>query len=152
MRQRHPHFAANQPYEEGVAPMYKKLLPLVNQFIYVRQGYFSRFYEGKLVEVTPETLTLKAYDDEGKEEACWVLSLATVTEFMTGDRELDELNMRVSMYKTREALERMALCSMDNAMTPTEADCVTSKTTSASFAKPRHDDDAGPSEPHAYSN
>ncbi len=85
--------------------MYKKLLPLLNRFVYLRQGYFNRFYEGKLLEVTPETLTLQAYDDQGRPEAEWVITLSTVTEFMVGDRDLDELNMKVCLAKTVEQAE-----------------------------------------------
>jgi hypothetical protein len=85
--------------------MYKKLLPLVNRFVYLRQGYFNRFYEGKLLEITPDTLTLQAYDEHGKMDSQWVIALPTITEFMTGDRDLDELNMKVSMAKTIEQAE-----------------------------------------------
>ncbi|MDX2085403.1 MAG: hypothetical protein SFZ03_08455 [Candidatus Melainabacteria bacterium] len=80
--------------------MYKKLLPFVNRFVYLRQGYFNRYYEGKILEVSQETVTLQAYDDAGKEEAVWVINLSTVTEFMVGDRELDELNMKVCYAKS----------------------------------------------------
>ena len=85
--------------------MYKKILPLVNRFIYLRQGYFNRFYEGKILEVTPDTLTLQAYDEQGRLDSQWVIALPTITEFMTGDRDLDELNMKVSMAKTIEQAE-----------------------------------------------
>lgn len=80
--------------------MFKKLLPLVNRFVYLRQGYFNRFYEGKLLEVSPETLTLQSYDEHGNTEAEWVIALSTITEFMTGDRDLDELNIKVCLAKT----------------------------------------------------
>lgn len=85
--------------------MYKKILPLVNRFVYLRQGYFNRYYEGKILEVTPDTLTLQAYDEQGRLDSQWVIALPTVTEFMTGDRDLDELNMKVSMAKTIEQAE-----------------------------------------------
>lgn len=98
--------------------MYKKILPLVNRFIYLRQGYFNRFYEGKILEVTPDTLTLQAYDEQGKLDSQWVIALPTITEFMTGDRDLDELNMKVSMAKTIEQaelteLEQLTLTKLD---------------------------------------
>jgi hypothetical protein len=80
--------------------MFKKLLPLVNRFVYLRQGYFNRFYEGKLLEVSPETLTLQSYDEQGNPEAEWVIALSSITEFMTGDRDLDELNIKVCLAKT----------------------------------------------------
>jgi hypothetical protein len=85
--------------------MYKKILPLVNRFVYLRQGYFNRYYEGKILEVTPDTLTLQAYDEHGRLDSQWVIALPTITEFMTGDRDLDELNMKVSMAKTIEQAE-----------------------------------------------
>lgn len=85
--------------------MYKKLLPFLNRFVYLRQGYFNRYYEGKLLEVTPDTLTMQSYDAHGRPESQWVVALSTITEFMMGDRDLDELNMRVSMAKTLEQAE-----------------------------------------------
>jgi hypothetical protein len=85
--------------------MFKKLLPLVNRFVYLRQGYFNRYYEGKLIEVLPETLTIQSYDEQGKPDAEWVIALSTVTEFMVGDRDLDELNMRVCLAKTLQQEE-----------------------------------------------
>lgn len=80
--------------------MYKKLLALVNAFVYLRQGYFNRYYEGKILDVTPDTLTIQAYKEDGVPDAVWTLSLNTITEFMVGDRELDELKMRVCLAKT----------------------------------------------------
>lgn len=80
--------------------MYKKLLALVNSFVYLRQGYFNRYYEGKILDVTPDTLTIQAYKEDGTEDAVWTLSLNTITEFMVGDRELDELKMRVCLAKS----------------------------------------------------
>jgi|GEM_PF-4563819 len=94
--------------------MYKKLLPLVNRFVYLRQGYFNRYYEGKILEVTPDTLTLQAYDEAGRAEAEWVVALSTITEFMVGDRDLDELNMKVCMAKTIEQAELNELENMTN--------------------------------------
>jgi hypothetical protein len=88
-----------------VVGMYSKLLPLVHRFVYLRQGYFNRYYEGKLLEVTPDTLTLQAYNDHGRPESEWVISLTTVTEFMVGDRDLDELNIKVCLAKTVEQAE-----------------------------------------------
>jgi hypothetical protein len=88
------------------AVMYKKLLPLVNHFVYIRQGAFNRYYEGKMIEVLSDCISLQAYDDEGNPEAVWVIGLGTITEFMVGDRDLDELNIRVSMAKTKNAMEQ----------------------------------------------
>jgi hypothetical protein len=97
----------NNHLQQGDNGMQKKLLPLVNQFIYVRQGFFSRYYEGKLVEVTPDTLTLQAYDEEGNEEAVWVMQLSTVTEFMVGDSDLSTLSDKVKMAETRKQLQKL---------------------------------------------
>jgi hypothetical protein len=110
--------------------MYKKILPLVNRFIYLRQGYFSRFYEGKILEVTPDTLTLQAYDEQGRMDSQWVIALPTITEFMTGDRDLDELNMKVSMAKTIEQaelteLEQLSLMGLELTVPYPESSCPT---------------------------
>jgi hypothetical protein len=98
-------FISTKQWGDFIVAMYKKLLPLVNRFVYLRQGYFNRYYEGKLLEVTPDTLTIQAYDDQGRPEAEWVITLSTVTEFMVGDRDLDELNIKVCLAKTVEQAE-----------------------------------------------
>jgi hypothetical protein len=45
--------------------MYRKLLPYVKRFIFVRQGAFNRYYEGKLIAVDNETLTMQSYKKDG---------------------------------------------------------------------------------------
>lgn len=77
--------------------MYKKLLPLVNRFVFISQGYFNRGYEGKVLEVTPETLTIQAFDETGRPEAIWMIAIPTITECMVQARDLDELSLRVAM-------------------------------------------------------
>jgi hypothetical protein len=99
--------------EEVAGTMYKKLLPHLNRFIYLRQGYFSRYYEGKIVEVTPETITIQTYDDNGREDSVWTIAMPTITEFMIGDRELDELNMRVCLAKSL-SIEEEAIDDSDD--------------------------------------
>lgn len=76
--------------------MYKKLLPHVKRFIFVRQGAFNRYYEGKLVSVDSETLQIQAYKKDGSEEELWTISLETITEFSIGGRHLAELELKVS--------------------------------------------------------
>ena len=80
--------------------MYKQLLPHINQFVYLRQGGYSRYYEGKLLAVTPEAATIQSYNDEGLEEATWTVSMSSISEFMVGDRDLTELKMKVCLAKT----------------------------------------------------
>jgi hypothetical protein len=103
-----------------IVAMYKKLLPLVNRFVYLRQGYFNRYYEGKLLEVTPDTLTIQAYDDQGRPEAEWVMTLSTVTEFMVGDRDLAktveqaELNDSAEAYASFERMKQSVTSKTGN--------------------------------------
>src|SRR3712207_3189076 len=76
--------------------MYRKLLPHVKRFVFVRQGAFNRYYEGKLIAVDNETLQLQSYKKDGTEEELWTISLETITEFSIGGRHLAELELKVS--------------------------------------------------------
>ncbi|HEY9744942.1 MAG TPA: hypothetical protein V6C99_01855 [Oculatellaceae cyanobacterium] len=76
--------------------MYRKLLPYVKRFVFVRQGSFNRYYEGKLLAVDSETIQLQSYRKDGSEEELWTISLDTITEFSIGGRHLAELELKVS--------------------------------------------------------
>ena len=76
--------------------MYRKLLPYLKRFIFVRQGAFNRYYEGKLLTVDSETLQMQSYKKDGSEEELWTISLETITEFSVGGRHLSELELKVS--------------------------------------------------------
>lgn len=76
--------------------MYRKLLPLLKRFVFVRQGAFNRYYEGKLVAVDSDSLQIQSYKKNGSEEEIWTISLETITEFSTGGRHLAELELKVS--------------------------------------------------------
>lgn len=76
--------------------MYRKLLPYVKRFVFVRQGAFNRYYEGKLLEIDSETLQIQSYKKDGTEEELWTIALETVTEFSIGGRHLAELELKVS--------------------------------------------------------
>jgi hypothetical protein len=106
--------------------LYAKLQPHLNRFIYLRQGQFGRYYEGALIDLCPETLTLQAYDEWGNPEAQWTLMLNTLTEFMVGDRDLDELSLKASLAKTvsqlEEALEIPETAPLHSAMPTLEAE------------------------------
>ena len=76
--------------------MYRKLLPYVKRFVFVRQGAFNRYYEGKLLYVDGDTLQLQAYKKDGSEEELWTVSMDTITEFSIGGRHLAELELKVT--------------------------------------------------------
>lgn len=76
--------------------MYRHLLPLQKQFIFVRQGAFNRYYEGKLTHVDDEVVQIQSYKKDGSPEELWTLSLDTITEFSIGGRHLTELALKVS--------------------------------------------------------
>lgn len=82
--------------------MYRKLLPHVKRFIFVRQGAFNRYYEGKLISVDNETLQLQSYKKDGTEEEMWTISLETITEFSIGGRHLAELELKVSFVSSED--------------------------------------------------
>ncbi len=75
--------------------MYKKLLPFINRFVHVRQGAFSRFYEGKLLSVDPDCLELQTFYPNGTEHEVWTIALGTITEFSVGSTELSALELKV---------------------------------------------------------
>lgn len=99
--------SGSAPQAAASSSMHKKLMALLNKFVYIRQGFFSRYYEGRLVEVTPDSISLQAYDENGQKEALWVIQLNTVTEFMVGDKDLDDLNTKVRLAETRKQLEQL---------------------------------------------
>jgi len=76
--------------------MYRKLLPLLKRFVFVRQGAFNRYYEGKLVAVDSDSLQIQSYKKDGSEEELWTISLDSITEFSIGGRHLSELELKVS--------------------------------------------------------
>jgi hypothetical protein len=82
--------------------MYRKLLPYVKRFIFVRQGAYNRYYEGKLLSVDSETIQLQSFKKDGSEEELWTISLDTITEFSTGGRHLAELELKVSFLASAE--------------------------------------------------
>jgi hypothetical protein len=76
--------------------MYQKLLPLMKRFVFVRQGAFNRYYEGKLIDIDAETLQIQSYKKDGTEEEVWTINLDTVSEFSVGGRHLTEMELKVS--------------------------------------------------------
>jgi hypothetical protein len=76
--------------------MYRKLLPLMKRFVFIRQGAFNRYYEGKLIAIDPETLQVQSYKKDGTEEEVWTISLDSISEFSTGGRHLAEMELKVS--------------------------------------------------------
>lgn len=83
--------------------MYRKLLPYIKKFIFVRQGAYNRYYEGKLLSVDAETIQLQSYKKDGSEEELWTISLETITEFSIGGRHLAELELKVSFLSSADA-------------------------------------------------
>ncbi len=92
--------------------MYKKLLPLVNKFICVRQGPFDRTYAGRLVDIDPECLAIQTYYADGKEAALWTVALPTITEFASESKELSTLALKVKWACSQDSDERDALASV----------------------------------------
>lgn len=82
--------------------MYRKLLPLLKRFVFVRQGAFNRYYEGKLVALDGDTLQIQSYKKDGTEEELWTIVLDSVTEFSVGGRHLAELELKVSYVSSED--------------------------------------------------
>ncbi|WP_373531235.1 hypothetical protein [Vampirovibrio sp.] len=84
--------------------MYRKLLPLLKRFVFVRQGAFNRYYEGKLVAVDEDSLQIQSYKKDGSPEELWTISLETISEFSVGGRHLAELELKVSFLFSEDML------------------------------------------------
>ena len=85
--------------------MYRKLLPLLKRFVFVRQGAFNRYYEGKLMTVDEDSLQIQSYKKDGSEEELWTITLETITEFSVGGRHLSELELKVSFLSSEDMPE-----------------------------------------------
>lgn len=85
--------------------MYRKLLPLLKRFVFVRQGAFNRYYEGKLIAVDGDSLQIQSYKKDGSEEELWTIALETITEFSVGGRHLSELELKVSFLSSDDLSE-----------------------------------------------
>lgn len=85
--------------------MYRKLLPLLKRFVFIRQGAFNRYYEGKLVAVDGDTIQIQSYKKDGSAEELWTISLESITEFSVGGRHLAELELKVSFLSSDSMIE-----------------------------------------------
>lgn len=85
--------------------MYRKLLPLLKRFVFIRQGAFNRYYEGKLVAVDGDTIQIQSYKKDGSPEELWTISLESITEFSVGGRHLAELELKVSFLSSDSMIE-----------------------------------------------
>jgi hypothetical protein len=90
--------------------MYKKLLGIVNQFVHLRQGAFSRWYEGKIIDVTPDYVDLQTFHANGSPSEVWTLSMDSITELSVGSMELNALSLKVkwAMSPSNDEDETMA--------------------------------------------
>lgn len=75
--------------------LYRKLLPLVNRFIMLRQGGLGQMYVGRLLNVDAESVELQTYQADGTESAQWTINLNTITEFVSKSNQLDMLALKV---------------------------------------------------------
>lgn len=80
--------------------MYRKLLPLLNKFVCVRQGMFSRYYIGRLVSVEPDAMEIQTYHHDGTDAELWTVNLETVTEFSVNSKELNTLALKVKWARS----------------------------------------------------
>jgi hypothetical protein len=80
--------------------MYRKLLPLMQRFVFIRQGAYNRYYEGKLIALDPESVQIQAYRKDGTPEEIWTISLDSISEFSVGGRHLAEIELKVSFMSS----------------------------------------------------
>ncbi len=93
--------------------MYRKLHPLVNRFIMVRQGNLGQMYVGRLLSVDEDTLQLQTYQADGSHAACWTIQVSTVTEFVSESRQLDTLALKVKWLASTDILESDMTANQD---------------------------------------
>lgn len=89
--------------------LYRKLLPLVNKYVLIRQGMLGRAYVGRLTDVDQETLDLQTFHADGTPAETWTLLLNTITEFLSESRQLDMVALRVKWASSASADEVAAL-------------------------------------------
>jgi hypothetical protein len=75
--------------------MYKKLLPLVNQFVCVRQGDYGRSYVGRLLSADTDFIEIQIYYEDGTEAEIWTIRMDTVTEFSSQSKVVNTLALKV---------------------------------------------------------
>jgi len=114
--------------------LYRKLLPLVNKYVLIRQGMLGRAYVGRLTDVDQETLDLQTFHADGTPAETWTLLLNTITEFLSESRQLDMVALRVKWASSANPDE---ITPLDGA-TMTEAEIL------ALMPKSGHDNDAHP--------
>jgi len=83
--------------------MYRKLLPLLNHFVLLRQGMLNRSYVGRLVDIDQETLEIQTYHPDGTEAECWTICLNSITEILTQSQQLDMLALKVKWVNSQNA-------------------------------------------------
>lgn len=85
--------------------MYRKLLPLLNRFVMLRQGPLGQCYVGRLLGIDPETVEIETYHPDGVRAACWVININTITEFLSESKQLDTLALKVKWANSPELPE-----------------------------------------------
>lgn len=75
--------------------MYKKMLPLVNQFVCVRQGDYGRSYVGRLLSADTDFIEIQIYYEDGTEAEVWTIRLDTITEFSSQSKVVNTLALKV---------------------------------------------------------
>ncbi len=95
--------------------VYRKLHPLVNRFLMVRQGNLGQMYVGRLLSVDEDALQLQTYQADGNPAACWTIQLSTVTEFVSESRQLNTLALKVKWMASNDILDSDLLANQDMA-------------------------------------
>ena len=83
--------------------MYRKLLPLLNRFVMIRQGILGQAYLGRLTAVEQDTVDIQTYHRDGAPASNWTVSMASITEVLTESRQLDNLALSVKWANSSDA-------------------------------------------------
>ena len=68
----------------------------------IRQGMLGQIYVGRVLDVDQEALKLQTFQQDGAKAAVWVISLSTITEFLTESRQLDTLALKVKWANSKD--------------------------------------------------
>lgn len=86
--------------------MYKRLLSLVNNFIYLERAHLGQKIHCKLIEVTQDTIEIQTYTQEGKEDTRWILPLASVTGVAVQSPDIDRLALKVKWAQSPDDADK----------------------------------------------
>ncbi|MBY0406036.1 MAG: hypothetical protein K2X66_19185 [Cyanobacteria bacterium] len=91
--------------------MYKRLLSLVNKFIYLERAHLHQSMYCQLIEVTAETIEVQNFTKDGLEDTRWIFPLGSVTGIATQSADLARLALTVKWAQSSDETPQAAVTS-----------------------------------------